>query len=111
MGKRKCYNDIEQFWREAPQKLKNQVKGDITERGYNVDPTGGSLSAHLWESGQWEVSYDCCAELIAHYAEVKRQQVIKGKYSSALLNDDNWKREGELPKLDLEHSGQFGKGN
>lgn len=78
MGNRKRYTDIDQFWREAPQKLKNQVMGDITQRGYNVDPTGGSLSAHLWETAQWDVSHECCAELIAHYAEVKRQAVLRG---------------------------------
>lgn len=77
MGKQKRYTDIDQFWREAPQKLKNQVKTDILSRGYNIDPTGGSLSAHLWESAQWDVSYECCAELIAHYAEVKRQASLR----------------------------------
>lgn len=69
---RKEYKDMEDFFRQAPKKLKRDVKFYIQDLGYGtLHPDGSSLSAHIWESNHIEVSQNICADLIKHWSKPK----------------------------------------
>lgn len=74
--------DLASYWRQAPMHLKTFVMLQIKDNGYYQDPTGEHLYAHIWECKKWVVTPECCAELIAHYAEVKRVNKEREERSS-----------------------------
>lgn len=64
--KKRTINNIAEFWVKAPTKLKESAKYWVQDLGYTKE--SGYMPSAFFECYRWNVSKECCNQLIDHYS-------------------------------------------